>query len=244
MTGMILAAGLGVRLRPLTETTPKAMIEVGGRPLIEYAVDGYKRAGINRIIINLHHLGGVIKAHLGDGSAFGVDILYSEEDPLLGTGGAIVNVEHLLGDDTFVTVNADTIVDLDLADVLEFHRRHCAVATMVLRKDERMADYGMIGTAPDGRITDFLGKRFPGATTDGGAPAPEHYMYTGVQVLERQVFSHMPRKGAFSMTKVTYPGMLEAGLPVYGYPFGGTWITVGTAEELAAARTALGDSGL
>jgi len=112
---MILAAGEGLRLRPLTETVPKALVEVGGRPLIDYALNAVRHSGVEDVVINLHHLGDRIRDHVGDGRRFGLRIAYSEERTLLGSGGGIRHARHLLGTGTFVTLNADTIIDIDLA---------------------------------------------------------------------------------------------------------------------------------
>lgn len=231
---MILAAGEGMRLRPLTETVPKALIEVAGRPLIDYAIDTVARSGIKEVIVNLFHLGERIRAHLGDGSRFGVRVSYSEETTLLGSGGGIRHARHLLGNGTFVTLNADTIIDIDLDPVLRFHRGKQAAATMVLRKDLHMAEYGLIRLDADSRVGRFLKHDRPGAVDP-----LEPYMFTGVQVLEPTVFAHMPAEGAFSITEITYPRMLESGEPIFGYPFEGSWLTVGTPDELAHAQQML-----
>jgi NDP-sugar pyrophosphorylase family protein len=236
---MILAAGEGMRLRPLTETVPKALVEVAGRPLIDYAVEAVARCGIEEVVVNLYHLGEHIRDHLADGRRFGVRVSYSEETSLLGSGGGIRHARRLLGEGTFVTLNADTIIDIDLAPVLRFHREKRAAATMVLRKDPRMAEYGLIYIDRDSRVARFLKHVRPGAREP-----LEPYMFTGVQVLEPTVFAHMPAQGAFSITEITYPSMLASGEPIFGYPFEGPWLTVGTPDELAHARRVLSGRAL
>jgi NDP-sugar pyrophosphorylase family protein len=203
--------------------------------LIDYAVETCRRAGIDEIIVNLHHLGGQIRDHLGSGSAFGVHITYSEEESLRGSGGGILQAHALLGDETFVTLNADTIISIDLAAVIAKHRERGAAATLILRKDSRMEKFGIIRLEPDGRVGTFLDTRRP----DAIEPL-EPFMYTGVQVLEPTVFAYMPEgQAAFSITESTYPAMLCAGEPIYGHPFDGPWITVGTPHELAIAEEQL-----
>jgi len=232
---MILAAGRGERLRPLTEKIPKPLIEVGGRPLIEYAIDCVRRAGIESVVINLHHLGSMIRSHLGDGSRFGVSIEYSEEDPVQETGGGIRDARRFLDGHTFVTLNSDTIVDVDLRAVVAFHYEKAAFATLVLRKDPRPERFGVIATEADGRVGAFLQHR----REDCRSPL-EPFMYTGVQVLEPAIFNYLHDRGPFSITKVTYPRVLAAGMRLFGYRHDGTWITVGTPSELAEAQLLLG----
>ena len=234
MTGMILAAGLGTRLRPLTDNTPKAMVPVAGRPLVDYALDTLLAAGITDVVINLHHFGEQIRGHLGDGSDRGARIRYSEEHPLLDSGGGILRVRPMLGEGAFVTINADTIVDVELAEVLRFHEQHQALATLVLRKDADMDQFGVIRTDGEGRVRGFLDSRDP--SVEG---VLEPWMSTGVQVLEPEVFDFMPAGGVFSITRQTYPRMVVAGERVFGYIFKGRWLTVGTPEELELAELAL-----
>jgi len=231
---MILAAGRGERLRPLTETLPKPLVVVGGRPLIDYALDCVARAGIRRVVVNLHHLGSQIRDYIGDGSRFGLAVDYSEEAVLQDTGGGIRDARRFLDGDTFVTMNSDTIVDVDLGALVDAHRASGATATMLLRKDPRMQSFGLIETEADGRVGRFLGRARPGCREP-----LEPYMYTGVQVLEPAAFGYLTAEGPFSITKVSYPAMLDAGEKVMGRPFDGDWITVGTPDELAEAEVLL-----
>ena len=235
---MILAAGLGERLRPLTETTPKALVTVGGRPLIEYSIDTLVRSDVREVIINLHHLGDQIRDHLGDGDDFGIRITYSEENPLLGSGGGIAAAREFLDGDDFVTMNADTIIDIDLGPIVDVHQRRQATATMVLRKSPDMAKFGLIGIGPDQKIERFLKtRRTPSAVAKADV---EDFMFTGVQILSPRVFDYMPNHGGpFSITEAVYPKLLLADEPLFGSPFDGTWITVGTPEELERADARL-----
>jgi len=234
MRAMILAAGRGERMGALTATQPKPLLAIGDRSLIEHHVVRLAASGVEEIVINLSYRGSEIRKRLGDGNRFGVRIRYSEEHALLGSGGGIVHARELLGDETFVTLNADTIVDVDLRAVVAFHESKRALATLVLRKDPRMDEYGVIQTLADGSIGRFLRHERPNSV----GPM-ERFMYTGVQVLDPQVFRYMPGEGAFSITEVTYPRMLAADEPLFGYPFEGAWITVGTPDELAQAERLL-----
>lgn len=238
LRAMILAAGRGQRLRPITDSLPKPLVVVGGRPLIDYALDCVARAGIHRVVVNLHHLGPLIRDHVGDGSRYGLEVDYSEEVILQETGGGIRDARPFLEGSTFVTMNADTIVDVDLGPLIESHLARGALATMLLRKDPRMAEFGLVETESDGRVGRFLGRARPGCREP-----LEPFMYTGVQVLGPRIFDYLATEGPFSITRVSYPAMLEAGETVQGIAFDGAWITVGTAGELAEADRILGTAG-
>jgi len=231
---MVLAAGLGTRMRPLTLTTPKPLIELAGRPLIDFALATLAAADIRNVVINLHHLGDQIRSYLGNGCDRGLRIEYSVEPVIQGSGGGIRDARRLLGSGTFVTLNADTLVGIDLRPFLKQHRQRGAAATLILRKDPEMERFGTIGIGPDGRLTRFLEHMAP-AATDGGDP----HMFSGVQILEQRVFDYMEASGAFSITETTYPRMLLAGEPLFGAVFNGPWLTVGNPEELAIAETSL-----
>jgi len=229
---MILAAGLGTRLRPLTDTVPKPLIDVAGVPLIAYPLAVIREAGIREVIINLHHLGSQIRTALGDGSRYGVTIAYSEEDPILDTGGAIQKAEPFLRDDTFVVLNSDSVIDLDLARVIAWHREKRALATMVLRADPEAERYGVIETDRAHRI-----RRFLGSPDHVGRPL-EGRMFAGVHVFEPGVFSYM-RPGRFGINAETYPAMLAADAPLFGFPYSGYWAVLDTHEGLERGRREL-----
>jgi NDP-sugar pyrophosphorylase family protein len=227
---MILAAGLGTRMRPLTANRPKALIELAGHALIEFPLVAMVQAGIHRIVVNLHYFGDQIRDYLGDGSKWGAAIEYSPEPVLQGSGGGIRAARALLGTGTIVTMNADTVVGIDLRPYLDEHRRHAAAATLVLRRDPEMERFGTLGITADGRIGRFLAHRAP------QVPDPlEAYMFTGVQILEPLVFRYMTDPGPFSITESVYPRMLASGESLFGAVFDGPWLTVGTPDELIEA---------
>ncbi len=244
MRAMLLAAGIGSRLRPLTDTVPKPLIEVAGRPMIAFPLELVRDAGIVEVVINLHHLGDQVRQQLGDGREYGVRIVYSREDPILDTGGAIAAAREFLDGDTFVVLNADTFIDLRLRDVIDFHRRHRATATMVLRPDPEAARRDRIRidashrirrifdqpSAPDAsRAADGLNAN----VADEELPTP--FMYAGVLILEPRVFSFMPA-GVYSLTRDVWPRLLAAAEPLYGYVHDGYWRVLDTFADLAAGR--------
>lgn len=220
MRGMILAAGFGTRLQPLTQTTPKALVPVAGRPLIEYSLLFLRSQGVTEVVINLHHLGNVIRAMLGDGSRYGMQIFYSPEDPILEAGGGIKNAQSLLAGDTFVVLNCDTILDLDLHAALNFHRRHRAVVTLVLRPDADVEQYGVLETNLKGQIRRIRDHTF--AIEEKRL----QYMFTGLQILEPRIFDFMPEVKPFSTTRETYPRMMQAGEALYGFIHTGPWLVI------------------
>ena len=240
MRAMILAAGLGLRMRPLTDTIPKALAPVAGRPLIEYALRFVRSQGIEQVVINLHHLGDQIRTTLGDGSAYGVRITYSPEDPLLETGGGIKNAQPFLDGETFLVINSDAILDLDLGAVLAAHRRTKAAGTLVLRPDPEAAAYGLLEINRVGRL-----RRVRGEPAELQVDEPlSAYMFTGCQILEPRVFDFMSAGKRFSTTRGTYPKMLKAGEPLYGFVHTGPWMVVDDAEGMTRATQAISSGQL
>lgn len=245
MRAMILAAGKGNRLRPLTETVPKPLIEVAGVPMIAFPLKLLRDACIYDVVINLHHLGDQIRATLGDGSAYGVRITYSEENPILDTGGAIFAARDFFGGDTFVVLNADTVIDLVLRDVIAFHRRcGSTIATMVLRPDPDALRNDDIAIDAGCRIRRFLGRDY---SSDDDASAPSRrtaqvptgphprLMYPGVMVFEPRLFTFM-HPGIYSITRDVFPKLLEGREAVYGYVYDGYWRVLDTHGDLEAGR--------
>ena len=231
MRAMILAAGKGMRLRPLTDAVPKPLLEVAGRPMIAFALQLLRDAGIREVVVNLHHLGTQIRRQLGDGSAYGVRIVYSEEDPILDTGGALAAARTFLDGDTFVVLNADTFIEVRLQEVIDFHRRRGATATMVLRADSERNDRIRIDASQ--RIRRIFDQPQPaGGESD---ELSTRFMYAGVLVFEPRVFTYLP-PGVYSITRDVYPRLLAAGEPLYGYVYQGYWRVLDTPEDLSAGR--------
>ena len=226
---MILAAGFGSRLRPLTDRTPKPLIQVNGHPLIAYPLALLRAAGIHEVIINLHHHGEQIRTALGSGAAYGVSLTYSPEDPILETGGGIKGAQPFLQDGPFVVLNADTICDIDLSSLIAWHAARGGLATMVLRADRAAARYGLIEIDAGDRIRRFLGQ-----PPHCAAPLTP-LMFAGIHVFEPEVFRYMD-EGRFGINAITYPRLLAAGYPLYGYSFAGYWRVLDTHAGLAEGR--------
>ena len=242
MKAMVLAAGKGTRLRPLTDTQPKALVPVGGRPMIEYSLLLLRHYGIRDVVINLHHHGQQIENRLADGSQLGIQISYSVEPELLDTGGGLLKAKPFLQNDTFIVINTDVLIDLHLDALLEFHQNQQASATLVLRPDKDADQYGSMDIDEEGRICRFLDTRQPVQS-----PGPvRKLMFTGVQVLEPKIFDYMNTgmtAHKFSTTRETYPRMLADGQPLYGFCFDGFWQDLGTAERIRQAEHSLAEGG-
>jgi NDP-sugar pyrophosphorylase family protein len=235
MKAMVLAAGLGTRLLPLTEQLPKALIPVAGRPMIEYPLLLLRYYGIRDIIINLHHLGERIETYLGDGGQRGLRITFSKESDLLDTGGGLLKARPFLEDGTFIVINTDVLIDLPLDEVIAFHKKKKAAATLVVRPDPLADQYGSLEIDGEGRLQRFLQTRI---STPLSAPTTK-LMFTGVQVLEPRVFDFMGLDGdvqSFSTTKDTYPRMLLHQERLFGWRFDGFWQDVGTASRITDAE--------
>ncbi len=231
---MIFAAGLGTRLRPLTEAIPKPLIPVLGQPIIAHTITFLKKWGVAEVVINLHHHAEKIKEALGDGKRFGVNIIYSFEEKILGTGGGLKKAERLLSEGTFFLMNSDIIADVNLLDVLSFHRQKGALATMVLRDDPRADSYGAIRINREGRIRQFLDK-LPPPVSSAHSEDLRTYMFTGIHVLEPGVFRYIPDEGFSSITDHVYPRLLLSGEKGFGYTMDGYWADLGTQESYSKA---------
>jgi len=237
MKAMVFAAGQGLRLGPLTATTPKALVPVAGKPMIEYPLRLLRHYGILEIIVNLHHLGEQIENYLGDGSRLGLRIIYSKEAELLDTGGGLLKAKPFLRDGTFIVINTDVLIDLPLGELLAFHYKNQAAASLVLRPDELADQYGSIEIDSDGKIFRFLQTQKP-------EPPPvsvTKLMFTGVQILEPRIFDYMNAEGLqkFGTTKHTYPKMLREGEKLCGFFFDGFWQDLGTVERIKKAEESL-----
>ena len=162
MKAMILAAGFGTRLFPLTIDRTKPAIPFLGKPLVGYVAEYIARFGFKEVVVNLHHQPNSVVRALGDGSDFGVKIHYTLEEPdILGTAGALDNARHFLEDETFLIVNGKIITDIDISEALETHKRTGALATMVLKENPRRERFTVVDTE-DGLVTGFGGFPAPG----------------------------------------------------------------------------------
>jgi NDP-sugar pyrophosphorylase family protein len=232
MKAMILAAGLGTRLRPLTETTPKPLLPVGGTPLIVWNLLLLRAGGIREVIINLHYLGSMIEAALGDGSRWDMQIAYSYEPELLGTGGGLKKAEEFFEGESFLVMNGDTLINVDLPALQEFHRSQAGVATLVLRDDPHAEQWGAVESDAQDRILRINGR---GLDTFALSTVAHTRMFAGVHILHPSLLDGAPTGTPFSIID-SYTNALAGGSRMLGFVYAGYWSDVGTVERYEQAR--------
>jgi NDP-sugar pyrophosphorylase family protein len=230
MKAMILAAGEGTRLRPLTLELPKVLLPIAGMPLIQWTLSWLKNHGIEEIAINLFHLGQRISGFLGDGSGFGVKIVYSPEEALLGTAGGVKRMERFF-DGTFVVVYGDVLTDFDLGAMIEFHKRRDSWATIALWEFPNPWDVAVVSSDQEGRILELVEKPPRGSKVGNLGSG-------GIYVLERQVLDYVPSEGHCDFAYDVLPNLIMLGAPVYGYALSSEdyLIDIGTWENYRKAN--------
>lgn len=212
---MILAAGRGERLRPITDSRPKALCTVHNVPLIEYHVDRLAAAGFERLVINHAYLGGQIRHHLGTGERFGVEICYSPEPPGgLETGGGIFNALHLLGKEPFLTVNADIVTDFNF-DLLKLPSN--SIAHLVLIDKPSYLQKADFGLSKDARLENINPK----------------YTFPGIACYDPEFFKGC-KIGRYSLTPMLR--QYAEGGRITGELYTGKWLDIGSPERLALAN--------
>ena len=231
MKAMILAAGLGVRLRPLTDRTPKPLLPVAGRPLLVWNLLLLKRHGITDVLVNLHHLGDQIVQAVGDGTRFGLRVAYSHEPELQGTGGGIRQAAPFLKDEPFLVLNGDTLSACDLTALIAAHRAGKALATLALREDPEAARWGPVTVDAGFRILQ-INDAPPLAPHAEPLPAP--CMFAGIHVMEPAVLDAIP-PGHGSIIDV-YHALIGKGLALRGWRMSGYWSDIGTRERYEQAE--------
>lgn len=238
MKAMILAAGKGTRVRPLTYDLPKPMIPLLGRPVMAYLVDHLRKNGISEIMVNVSWLHEKIEEYFGEGEQFGVQIGYSFEGytkddgevvPMpIGSAGGMKKIQEFGGffDDTTVVLCGDALIDLDLKAALMEHRRKGAMATVITKEVpwDKVSSYGVVVTDGEGRIQEFQEK-------PAEADAKSNFISTGIYIFEPEVIDLIPSGVSFDIGSDLFPLLAERGLPFYaqGRPF--NWLDIGTMSD-------------
>ncbi|MCZ0754617.1 sugar phosphate nucleotidyltransferase [Anoxybacillus sp. J5B_2022] len=228
MKGIIMAGGRGTRLRPLTCDVPKPMVPLVGKPVLEYTIEWLKRFGVTDIAITIHYLGETIKQYFGDGSRFGVNICYFEEQEPLGTAGSIKHAESFI-DDTFVVVSGDALTDVDLSEAIAFHRDRHALATIVTSQQANPLDYGGIIAANDGKVKQLIEKpKWNEVYSD--------FVNTGIYIFERDILQHINENETCDFSSDIFPMLLKNDAPLYAFLAKGYWLDIGTIQQYRKAH--------
>ncbi|MEN9411632.1 MAG: hypothetical protein RIQ92_69 [Actinomycetota bacterium] len=226
--GILLVGGFGTRLKPLTSESPKPMLPVAGLPVTEHQILAAKRAGIHTLVLATSYLSEVFTPYFGDGSKWGIKILYAVEKEPLGTGGAIRNAAQMLdlenlGDEPIVIFNGDVLSRHSIADQIAFHQSKQADATLHLIEVEDARAFGCVPTDGDGRVTAFLEKMDNPVTNSINA---------GCYIFHSSVIHRIPLGEVVSIERETFPALVSSGRPVFGYKEQAYWLDVGTPAAL------------
>ena len=232
MKAMILAAGFGTRLRPLTNTIPKPLLPVGGMPLIVWNLLLLRVFGIRQVMVNLHYMGHLIREALGDGTQWDMEISYSLEPEILGTGGGLKAAARFFEGQPFLIINGDIIIDLDVQAVVDFHCQRKGMATLVLRDDPDVDRWGSVECDANQQILRINGR---GKSTLLSEFQVFRRMFTGVHIIDPELL-HAEQEGvAFSIID-TYTRSLAHGYNLFGFVHAGYWSDVGTPERYRQAQ--------
>jgi mannose-1-phosphate guanylyltransferase/phosphomannomutase len=230
MKAVIMAGGEGTRLRPLTSNQPKPMMPLANRPMMEHIVRLLKLHGFDDIVVTVAFLANVIRNYFGDGSDFGVRMVYATEEHPLGTAGSVRNAMDELHDESFLVISGDVLTDVDLTAVVDFHKQHAATATIALKAMENPVEFGIVITNPDGEIERFLEKPTWGQVFSDT-------INTGIYVLEPSIFDHIPEDRQVDFAADVFPKLLgNPETKLFGYVADGYWEDVGTLEAYSRAH--------
>jgi mannose-1-phosphate guanylyltransferase len=237
MKAMILAAGKGTRVRPITYTTPKPMIPILQKPVMEFLVELLRNHGCDQIMVNVSHLAEEIENYFRDGQRFGVEIAYSFEGRIengqlvgdaIGSAGGMRRIQDFspFFDDTFVVLCGDALIDLDLTAALEWHRKKGAIATIVMKTVEpsEVSSYGVVVTDEDGRIKAFQEK-------PEVEDALSNNINTGIYIFEPEVLDYIPSGSVYDIGGDLFPKLVEMGAPFYGIAMDFQWVDIGRVPD-------------
>jgi NDP-sugar pyrophosphorylase family protein len=236
---VIIAGGLGTRLRPLTYNVPKPIVPVANRPFMLHQIELLKQHGITEIILSLHYLMDEIKAALGDGRKYGVKLYYSQEKQPLGTAGAVKNAEEHFGDELLLIFNGDVLTDINLTQVVAFHKKSKARATLTLTRVDDPTAYGLIVTDKHGVVSQFIEKPSWEQVANIKKIGTADTINAGLYVLDSKVFRSVPAGTEYSFERQLFPGLLAKGELVCGYVSDRYWIDIGKPEQYRQAHEAI-----
>ncbi|MEJ7875500.1 MAG: NDP-sugar synthase [Solirubrobacterales bacterium] len=224
MKAMVMAAGLGTRLRPLTYEVPKPMVPVANRPIIELILRSLANAGVTDVVSNLHWFPETITDRLGDGSDLGVSLTFSQEEELLGTAGGARNVSGFFGDEPFLVMAGDALTDIDFRALADAHAANDGLATLAVKRVADTREYGVIVTGADGRVQGFQEKPDPAEALSDKANCM-------IYALSPEIFDHFPEMKAPDFAMDIFPALLGSDVPFYVHDADCYWNDVGSPPE-------------
>jgi NDP-sugar pyrophosphorylase family protein len=221
---MVLAAGLGTRLRPLTDLISKPMAPIVNKPVMEHIIELLKEHGFDEIVCNLHWYPEAIKNYFNDGSKWGVKITYSYEPELLGTAGGVKKVESFFEGRTFLILSGDALTDINLTEMLEFHKKKGGICTIALTEVDDPSQYGVVIIDNENKIIGFQEKPLMGEEKS-------HLANSGIYIFEPEIFKYIPYGAFYDFGRDLFPKLLEMKIPYYGYKHDRYWNDVGSLEQ-------------
>jgi NDP-sugar pyrophosphorylase family protein len=221
LSAVIMAGGFGTRLRPLTEDTPKPMLTIGDRPVLELTIERLRNAGIKRMNVTTHYLADTISNHFGDGKAWDVDINYVREDLPLGTAGGLKMLPEK--DETLLVINGDVVTEVDFRSMLDYHRDHGADVTVGVRQYQVPVPYGVVDC--DGPRVRQLREK----------PVVNFLVNAGVYLLEPTVYRYIPDGHRFDMTDLI-ARLIDKGRHVVSFPILEYWLDIGQRADYEQAQ--------
>ena len=220
---VLMAGGLGTRLRPLTDKVPKPMLKVGSKPVLETIIENFAAQGFHRIFLCINYMGEMIREHFGDGRRWDVEIQYLEESKRLGTAGALGLLPEL-PDEPLVVMNGDLLTKVDFVRLLDFHRRQGFIATMAMREYCHQVPYGVLQLGEGYRISQLLEK-----------PVQRHFVNAGIYILNPETLKLIPEDQYYDMTTL-FDQLIAGDRPVGSFPLRDYWIDIGRLEDLEQAH--------
>jgi len=221
-TVVLMAGGLGSRLRPLTDKTPKPMLPVGGKPILETVISRFRKQGYSRFVIALNYKGDIIKNYFGNGLTMGIDITYIEENQRMGTAGALGLLERI-PEESFFVMNADILTLVDFESLMEFHNRNQSFATMCIREYGMEVPYGVVRLNKD-NIVSIEEK-----------PVQQFYVNAGIYVLTPEILDLIPKGLPLDMTGL-FEKAVEKGKTTLSFPIREFWMDIGKPEDYERAN--------
>ncbi|MFB9838349.1 sugar phosphate nucleotidyltransferase [Actinoallomurus acaciae] len=229
MKAVVMAGGEGTRLRPMTANQPKPLLPVVNKPIMEHVLRLLKRHGFTETVVTVQFLAALVRNYFGDGEEIGMSLSYATEEMPLGTAGSVKNAQDALRDERFLVISGDALTDIDLTDLVRFHKENGALVTIALKRVPNPLEFGIIIIDDDGRVQRFLEKPTWGQVFSDTAN-------TGIYVMEPEVLDHVAAGEPVDWSGDVFPKLLAEGAPLYGYVADGYWEDVGTHESYLKAQ--------